>query len=276
MTINTEDKIPAVMAITRSQIREHAKQMSSDEARIVVANYYMAQEDRKRYNNQQRSIEEGTDNIVLKHMATVAESSEAMMKKALSDYVDEHPVGRWLVSIHGIGPVIAAGLLAHIDITKAPTAGHIWSFAGLNPNQVWEKGKKRPFNAQLKKICWYAGQCFMKFSGSDKCYYGKIYRERKAYEIERNDSGGNAELAKSILASKNFNKETDAYKHLSAGHLPPAQIDARARRYAVKIFLSHLQMVWYKWHFKVDAPKPFAIAILGHAHMIEPPAYITD
>ena len=41
----------------------------------------------------------------------------------------------------GIGPVIAAGLLANIDIKQAPTVGHIWRFAGLDPTNKWI-GKK--------------------------------------------------------------------------------------------------------------------------------------
>ena len=56
-------------------------------------------------------------------------------------------------------------------------------------------------------------------------------------------SGDNAALAAELLTK--FKATTDAHKHLSGGKLPPAQIDGRARRYAVKLFLSHLQMVWW-------------------------------
>ena len=53
--------------------------------------------------------------------------------------------------------------------------------------------------------------------------------------------------------------------------LPPAHIQARAKRYAVKIFLSHLFDVWYKLEKGQEPPKPYALAILGHAHEIEIP-----
>jgi hypothetical protein len=66
-------------------------------------------------------------------------------------------------------------------------------------------------------------------------------------------------------------KSTEAFKHYSAGRLPPGQIDARARRYAVKLFLSHLHEVWYKAHFGKAPPLPYPIAILGHAHIKPPP-----
>ena len=53
--------------------------------------------------------------------------------------------------------------------------------------------------------------------------------------------------------------------------MPDFNIDARARRYAVKIFLSHLHAVMYWEEYKKAPPKPFAIQHLGHAHEIEIP-----
>jgi hypothetical protein len=171
---------------------------------------------------------------------------------------------------YGIGPVIAAGLLAHIDINEAPTTGHIWRFAGLDPTSVWEKGQKRPWNAELKTLCWKIGQSFMKFSGRDECFYGKLYIERKQYEVDRNDSGGNATRAAELLPK--FNKNTEAYGHLKNGKLPPAQIDARARRWAVKLFLSHLHDVWWELEKREKPPKPYVLDhVGGHVHKVEPP-----
>jgi len=44
---------------------------------------------------------------------------------------------RWLLSLYGIGPVIASGLVSHIDIEKTPNAGSLWSFAGLVATIRW-------------------------------------------------------------------------------------------------------------------------------------------
>jgi hypothetical protein len=55
--------------------------------------------------------------------------------------------------------------------------------------------------------------------------------------------------------------------------LPPAHIHARAKRYAVKLFLAHYQQVAYELHFGKKPPNPYPIEILGHAHMIDPPNY---
>jgi hypothetical protein len=247
-----------------------ASTLTATEARFLVDAYYLMQEDRKRAHNQVRSMQEEPHEVI-GWLADQSETLEGQIKRALDVYSESQLVGRWMKGIYGIGPVIAAGLLAHIDIERAVTAGHIWRFAGLDPTLKWEKGKKRPFNAELKVISWKAGQSFMKFSGNDECVYGHVYRQRKIYEVNRNESGGNAETAARILAERKFDKSTEAYKSLVTGKLPPAQIDARSRRYAVKLFLSHLQTVW--WFIEKGAlpPDPYAIGKLEHAHFIPPP-----
>lgn len=279
--------------LTNKTLKGLVSNFSRSEIRFLVNSYYQIQDDRIRTNNQIRRLNKETnsnndeteeiindgfvkpDNYLLGFLSERYTDTELMIKQAAVYFTDNHPVGVWLKSIHGIGPVIAAGLLAHIDILKAPTAGHIWSFAGLDPNVVWEKGKKRPFNADLKKLAWKIGVSFMKQSSSPKCDYGHIYLKRKEYEVARNESGGNKALVEADLARNKYSKDTEAYKHLLSGKLPPAQIQMRAQRYAVKIFLSHLQQVWWEWETGEKAPKPFAIAILGHAHMIEPHKPIT-
>jgi hypothetical protein len=196
---------------------------------------------------------------------------EGQIKRALDAYSDTKPAGQWMKSIYGIGPVIAAGLLAHIDITQCPTVGHIWRYGGNDPTDTWERGEKRPWNASLKTLFWKIGQSFMKFSNEEQCVYGAVYRERKAYEIARNERGDNAEQAKRILETKNFKKSTDAYKAYKIGKLPPAHIDARARRYAVKLFLAHLHFVWFYLHYGRVAAKPYAIGHMDHTDFIPPP-----
>ena len=243
--------------------------MSDDEARFLVDAYYMMQDDRKRANNQVRSLAEGHEpSAVLEWLAQQSSTLEDQIKRALDQYTQAHVCGAWMRSVYGIGPVLSAGLLAHIDITKAPTVGHIWRYAGLDPTTKWNKGEKRPWNATLKTLCWKIGQSFMKFSNAEQCAYGRVYKHRKAYEIARNDAGGNAECAAGWVTR--VGKTTEAYKHYAEGKLPPSQIDGRARRYAVKLFLSHLHGVWYELHFKVKPPLPYPIAQLDHAHLIEP------
>jgi hypothetical protein len=162
--------------------------------------------------------------------------------------------------------------MSHIDITKAPTAGHIWRFAGLDPTLKWEKKQKRPYNATLKTLTTFKlGESFVKVQNNDKDVYGKLYFQRKKEERQKNEDGAFKEQAEKELTTKNIDKKTDAYKWYIQGKLPPAHIHARARRYAVKIFLSHYHETAYRMHYGTAPPAPFAIAILGHAHKIDAP-----
>jgi hypothetical protein len=266
------DRAPDLEPVQRlsRDLAQAARLLSDDEARYLVDAYYMMQEDRKRAHNQVRALAEGVEpSAVMAWLATQSETLENQIRRALDQYTQAHLMGVWMREIHGIGPVLSAGLLAHIDIEKAPTVGHIWRFAGLDPTSEWKKGERRPWNAQLKVLCWKVGQSFMKNAGAEACHYGHVYRERKAYEIDRNAAGGNAAAAAAWLPR--VGKATEAYKHYAAGRLPPSQIDARARRYAVKLFLAHLHGVWFERHHGKPAPLPYPIAKLpGHTHLIEP------
>jgi hypothetical protein len=270
----TPDDLTPVERLKRD-LKKASATLSEKEVRYLVDLYYAWQEDRKRANNQVRAMKEADPKeepheIVL-WLAAQSDYLETQIKGALGVYAASKPAGQWMLAQHGIGPVISAGMLAHIDIAKAITAGHVWRYAGLDPSVVWLPKTKRPWNASLKVLCWKAGQSFMKFSNDPKCFYGKLYRERKAYELARNETDYAKDQAAAILEGKRFGKDTEAYKHLSAGHLPPAQIDGRARRYAVKIFLSNLQTVWWFSAFGSLPPAPYAIVHAGHAHRIDPP-----
>ena len=253
-------------------IKEASYILSDDEARFLVDSYYMMQDNRIRSAAQIRSMtESGEPNDVLQWLLEQNTTLEKQVARALDAYSGSHEIGEWMRSQKGIGPVIAAGLMAHIDIHQAPTAGHIWSYAGLssNPAKEWKKGEKRPWNAQLKTLCWKMGESFVKVSGHDDSVFGKIYVDRKKYEIENNEAGKYAEQAAAKLEKFKIGKSTDAYKAYSKGKLPPAHIQARSKRYAVKMFLS---LMWEKWRTieGLETPEPYAIAHLGHAHRIKP------
>lgn len=246
--------------------------LGRNEARFLVDAYYMVQEYRKATDNQVRSLATSNEpHAVIAWFLSQSEGLEGQIKRALDKWTDEQPIGKWAKSITGIGPVISAGLLAHIDITKAPTVGHIWSFAGLNPTTVWGKGEKRPWNTPLKTLCWKIGESFVKVSGHEKDIYGKVYLARKAEEIARNESGALADQAAAKLATTKIGKNTEAFAHYSEGKLPPAHLHARAKRYAVKLFLSHWHHAAYLAEYGVDPPKPYIIEHGGHVHFVQPP-----
>jgi len=308
--------------------------MSKDEIRFLVSSYYAIQEMRKLLNNRASALVKQDDPASIFHfISSGIEITEKNILKFLAVASSMDEIGQWAESIRGIGPVISAGLLAHIDINKAPTVGHIWRFAGLDPTLDWlgrEKsaklvndlvgrgteatdaqfvaiataanrkvdslmaqvqafaestGKgsyltkdnivktlaKRPWNADLKLICWKAGESFVKVSNHNEDVYGHEYAARKLVEMQKNEAGEYAQQAK--IKAERVGKNTDAYKAYSQGMLPPAHIHARAKRYAVKLFLSHWHHVAYESTFGTPPPKPYILNQDGHTHYLAPPGW---
>jgi hypothetical protein len=265
----TSEELIAATRLTRD-LKKSATLLSADQSRYLVDLYYTLQRLRIAAAAQVRSAQD-EPNVLIGWTAQMYEKLELDVKGALEQYARSQVPGQWSLSIKGIGPVLSAGLLAHIDITKTPTVGALWRFSGYDPTVKWEKKTKRPWNARLKVLGWKIGQSFVKSSGRDGSFYGPLYRERKLYEVEKNERKEYAEQAARILQEKNIGKETDAYKCYQMGQLPPAHIQARAERYAVKLFLSHVWSVMYEVHYGQPAPKPYALAHLDHVHMIPIP-----
>ncbi|MGB9885854.1 MAG: transposase [Moorellales bacterium] len=119
-------------------LKQASRVLSHREARYLVTLYYLVQRDRIRAGNQVKALEKrGEPREVITWIYDNVGMLERDIYSALDAYSSAHPVGVWAKSIVGIGPVLSAGLLAHIDIEKAPTAGHIWRFAGLDPTVEW-------------------------------------------------------------------------------------------------------------------------------------------
>ena len=242
--------------------------MGKPEARFLVDTYYQMQDRRLRSQNQVRALEADDEpHAFISWLLSQQQDTEKQIKKWLDGYSRANELSRWARSICGIGPVISAGLLAHVDVT-VPTAGHIWRFAGLDPSVNWEKKQKRPWNARLKVICWHLGESFVKTKGNAKSFYGPLYDQRRAYEEARNDRGENAVAAEAGLTR--VGKTTTAHKAYAAGKLPAGQLHARAKRWAVKLFLSHYHEVGYELETGEKPPKPWSLEN-GHVHKIEPP-----
>jgi len=269
--VDEDESLLAPLTKLRRDIREGLSTLTPGEARFLVDAYYQSQDYRIQAGNQMRSAGDEEPHTVIKWHFDQMKAHENEIKRVLDAFTDVQSsgMGVWAKEIVGIGPVLAAGLLAHIDITQAPTAGHIWAFAGLDPTKSWGKGQKRPWNARLKVLTWKIGESFVKVSGNPKSQYGRIYRERKEFEQQHNDALDYAEQAKRILATKDFSRDTDAKRYYTAGKLPPAHIHSRAKRYAVKIFLSHYWEEAYRRHYHTEPPLPFPVAHLGHVHVIK-------
>ena len=305
-------------------LREALEQLTPDEVRFAVRAYYQIQEYRKSAANQARQLIRGEEpHGLIAWLFCQHHIMEQQIKGAMDRWTEPQPLCQWARSICGIGPVLAAGLKAHINLDKAPTAGNIWSFAGLNPKMVWEKGQKRPYNADLKTLCYKIGESFVKFQNHKDDFYGRYFVMRKALDWERNLSGQFVQHAQEQLKLKHIEAaytkawysgaydpddvrkamkgiteqaqtvsddadpdEVDVKEEGEGNHtlmnlpratngrgvpmLPPAHIHSMARRFVVKLFLSHYHEVGKRLEGK-EPPEPYVIAHLGHIDKVEPP-----
>lgn len=145
--------------------------------------------------------------VEIQVLQDTAEKIEKIKEKVLVFFFKENPsfLHAWMVSIKGIGDVLASKFLASIDFTKTPTEASLWAYAGLTPDSKKTKGKKANWNQDLKSYCYQLSDSFIK-QRTPK--YREIYDKYKE-------------------------------KQLAAG-LKRGHADSRARRKAVKVFLRDL------------------------------------
>jgi hypothetical protein len=318
-------------------IKDKSMSFTKADIRYIVDLYYQIQHFRTAAFNQESASKDNKEptNFV-EWLAKQMTRLEAQIKRAMNAWTETSRTSQWAKAQFGIGPILSAGLEAHLDITKAPVVANIWRFAGVDPTLQWlgavkakklvdefyekkgnkkveyadiikiadglgrrpdsiyhftrkdRKGKERkltqenlikalsirPYNAKLKILVWKIGESFARFSGEKhihKCYYARLYRQRKEYLIKKNEAGDYAKLAETTLKEKKF-KNKDYIKIYESGKLPDGRIDASARRYTAKYFLSHWHTVAYWDHHGKAPPLPYPIVHQGHAHYVPPPS----
>jgi len=334
----TDKEHRAFVRRLKADLDREAESLTPENARYLVDIYYQQQEDRKRAANQARAAgDDDEPHFLVAWLAAEFKALENLVKHVMDVYTNQFVVTRWAKSLFGVGPVLTAGIFAHIDINRAPTAGSLWRLSGYDPTVIWtgsaetekilknilrERRKKdkignksaiseeeiaavaaffgrnvktlikdattsktgkprqlnvenlvkatarRPWNSRLKTLLWKFADVQKKFSGNEKCFYGRLYKEYKTNLKMRNENGDFAEAAAEVLKKKPSHKQKAAY---AEGKLPDGHLDARAMRWVSKLFLSHLHTVYYEATFNEPAPKPYVIAHLNHVHMIEVP-----
>lgn len=350
-------------------MRDASRDLTMSDARWLVDEYYTMQDARIRSAHQTRTHDEaGEPHRLIDWVSDTMTRFESSIKRALGAFAETYRAGQWMQAQTGIGPVLSAGLLINFDIRKAPTVGHFWRFAGLDPTLIWPgtaaakakvkelgidgslsaeqvaalskwsgqheskiwniwnngfhikkgapaKGKAglvklfsvRPWNHNLKCICLgRLGESFNKNRGRDKCFYGQLLAAKQQELWAANLSGEFADVANRDVAAGRFAKTTEAYSWKSgqrapgdvracieAGEspvktpksengepmLPPQQVYYRARRWVVKLFLSHLHHVMHVDYFDKVPPAPFVFAHPTngeHRHLVEPPLWPGD
>lgn len=120
-------------------MKKAASLLSRQHARWLTDMYYQMQQYRITSANQIRqSGETNEPNEVFTWFLSSFKSQEANLKNALGTFARTYKVGKWLQSIVGIGDVLSAGLLGHLDIrmSKVSASGFI-RYCGQDPKREW-------------------------------------------------------------------------------------------------------------------------------------------
>lgn len=119
-------------------IKSEKLKLTRQDVRYIVDTRNQVQEFRIQAGGQERAAGETEEpNHMVGYLWAQFGTLEGQVKRAMDAWTPTSTVSRWAKGIHGRGAILAAGLEAHIDIERAPTVGHIWRIAGLDPSVEW-------------------------------------------------------------------------------------------------------------------------------------------
>ena len=132
-------------------LKQASTMLGMVEARWLVDTYYSIQKLRVASGNRVEAAERSREPFALLgwnfHNLRVLEKDLVV---AITTFSSAYTMGSWLQGICGIGPVLAANILATFDIRNCPTAGHWWRFAGLDPTLKWPNKEDR--DALIRRV----------------------------------------------------------------------------------------------------------------------------
>lgn len=183
-------------------------------------------------------------------------SLEKSIDKKVTVLLKEHPAYVWFSQIKGIGNENIGKVVGLVDIEKAYTISSLWKFAGYSVENgkapKKEKGVKLEYNAQLRTMCWRLASSLLRSKGS---YYKYYLSQKERYQQRFINEGY------SIVKAAQIKKKG---KYISEGH-----IHNMALRKMIKLFLSHLWLVWRE-EVGLTVTNPYVIDNLKHDSFIKP------
>lgn len=195
------------------------------------------------------AIEKGEDSADSETIAMLEsykkrfEQLENELDKDIAGMVEQYDIYEHVSAVKGIGPTIAAKLIAMIEIDRAPTVSALWRYAGLavidGKSERPVKGEKLHYNKRLKTVCTFLIPRALLMAKSP--YADRFYKAREFYAANRPD----------------WTKD---------------HIRRAANRKMVKLFMSHL---WLRWRQLegLTTNAPYVHAKLGHVHNYPPEDY---
>lgn len=222
--------------------------LSAEQARWVFCYYIAVQRQRLRAQQQAQHQPDMILTAIVQEHLDYLRASEERARRQLHDFVSRHPVGSWLLTERGIGSLLAAALIAYLDVAKAKNYRSFWQYAGLTPGAIYRRGHVNGWNRQLRRVCYLLGECLMRARNHEASTYGKLYDCYKQAEVEHNERGDFAAQAAQVLAAKHIRADRPTALAYREGRLPPAHLHARARRRMVKDLLADIYVALYFRH----------------------------
>lgn len=218
-----------------------------------------------------------------------AEEDEIMTEELFTDFIRNDSDFQSLlagIGIRTIADIVSAAILKVYDPTIILSCDFnliaIHEKVNRKPSQLFEgacnqrkseKGKRKPYitknvlekfmakppyNKELKTLCYNIGECIKKQCNKEKALYGRMYKDRKAYETAKNERLEYKDQAEKALREKNFTNK-DVIECYKSGKLTAGHIDMRSCRYAVKMFLSHFYEMYYLAEFGETPRTPYVL-----------------
>ena len=213
------------------------------------------QKGRIQFGNRVGALERGDDNghsqqlLVAERWMQRFADMESELDKDIAKEVANYPIYEYVSEVKGIGPMLAAKMIAMIDIGNSPTISALWRYSGYGvvngERERPVKGEKLHYNKRLKSTIYLIGGSFL------KC--GSPYRD--IYDT-----------------SKEFYTRTKVNLPNDEPDWTKLHIHRSALRKMVKLFLSHL---WVTWRQLEGLPisAPYVHAKLGHEHYHTPESF---
>ncbi len=267
--------------------------------RLLVKNYYDYQAMRVRMDNRIQLKKDGTEMkdhpkndkafivekddknyMVLKESAEQAKMQEDMLENYIAKLVKSTDLWQnFLVNVKGCGPLMAAVIIAEIDIEKAAMVSQIWSYAGISPGTTcgrkWNKDKTEiiktetlipqdrlspgflsPYNQWLRtKLLGVLAASMVKSQSEYAINYYYSLHTPKARKAELGE--GRLDIEENIYV-----KTGKMWKDESEGHRNNA-----AKRYMIKMFLKDLYVAWRTLE-GLPVREPYQEEYLGHKHHV--------
>jgi hypothetical protein len=215
--------------------------------RALVDARQSIQRDRVRFGNRIGAVERGADIVdpstmnILEGWNTRFEELEHDIDENIREIAEDYPIIGRMTKVKGVGKLLAARLIASIDISRDDTVSSLWRYCGFSTSEGvaerMKKGEKIHYNKNIKPVCFLIGLSFLK----SKSPYASIYYEAKGYYQENRDW-------------------TKLHIHFAA------------MRKMIKVFLSHLWQVWRDLEGLPTSP-PYIIGKENHTHYLPPEDY---